>query len=314
MQSVLRSYSFPHYGWRRRDSRRREISPANPHRGGTAPASHLNQHPWWGDPQCHLVSVSFCSAISLGFFRSVLELRAIIINDTFFVTDQAASSQILSLPCLVTLLNKPEHWKTQFQMWKCPTLHPNSPYWGLTPQCEEINMLASLHWDNLLVPACGDSPWLRMVSTTRATAPPPEIPTCGWWTWSQLVPLSEVTTQRGSTWRDGVVLGPPPNPLEPSSWPADVLEECDVSQVWHQIPSLSHVLPTKSNPSQKSIQVPILLPQCLQRFKAGPISLKVELSAVRWELRSWSIRYREKLFRGLEEFVLLSTGLLYIIL
>lgn len=39
------------------------------------------------------------------FFRSVLELRAININDTFFVTIQAAGSQILSLPCLVTLSN-----------------------------------------------------------------------------------------------------------------------------------------------------------------------------------------------------------------
>lgn len=124
MQSVLRSYSFPHYGWRRRDSRRREISPANPHRGGTAPASHLNQHPWWGDPQCHLVSVSFCSAISLGFFRSVLELRAIIINDTFFVTDQAASSQILSLPCLVILLNNQSTGKHSS---RCENVQPFIP-------------------------------------------------------------------------------------------------------------------------------------------------------------------------------------------
>lgn len=131
--------------------------------------------------------------------------------------------------------------------------------------------------------------WLGMASTTGAMAPPPWNPT--WrWMWSQLVPLSEVTTLRGPPWWDRVVWGPPPHPPEPSLWPADVLEECDdVSQVQHRIPSPSHVLPTKINPSQWSAHPPptvLAEVQSRTNYSLGGI--------VRWEQRSWSIMYRNR--------------------
>lgn len=152
--------------------------------------------------------------------------------------------------------------------------------WGLTPQCEETNTLARLHWDNHLVPPCGDSTWLRMASKTRAMASPPEIPT-----WPMNVFLAGASLRgdhaERSHWAGWCCL----RGSSTSSWTLLVACRCSWG-VWcipAATPDTESVSCASYKNQSKSIKCPPSSHSACRGSKAGPITLKMDLSGVRWE-------------------------------